>query len=213
LKVFGKGLEMNLDEKRDFFKIDLKENEIMNFNKIFGNENPVHLEIGSGRGEFISLKSLVLWNKNFLGLELKDKRIDDTLKKLDLGHHRNVRLLRLLVDEKITNCIPENSSERIYINHPDPWPKKRHHKNRLIQPEFLDALYKILKFKGVIEINTDHLEYANWIIDVFNKRNDYKIMCENGFSKIPAEGHIVTHFEEKKRKEGFEPLFMRFKKV
>lgn len=204
---------MNLDKKRDFFKIELEDGKLLNFKEIFGNENPVHLEIGSGRGEFISMKSLVLWNKNFLGLEFKDKRIDDTLKKLDNEHHRNVRLIRLLVDEKITNWIPKNSIERIYINHPDPWPKKKHHKNRLIKNGFLDALTKILKTKGVIEINTDHREYAEWIVEVFKERNDYKVMYENGYSRFPSEGHIVTHFEEKKRKEGFESLFMRFKKI
>jgi len=203
---------MSLEQKRDFFKIEIEDEKLLNFKEIFGNENPVHLEIGSGRGEFISMKSLVLWNKNFLGMELKDKRIDDTLKKLDLEHHQNVRLIRLLVDEKITNWILEDSIERIYINHPDPWPKKKHHKNRLIQNDFLDALYKILKFKGVIEINTDHREYAEWIVSLFDERDDYETMYKNGFSRIPAEGHIVTHFEEKKRREGFEPLFMRFKK-
>ena len=204
---------MSLESKRKFFKIGLEDEKLLKFIEIFRNENPVHLEIGSGRGEFISMKSLVLWNKNFLGMEFKDKRIDDTLKKLDSEHHRNVRLIRLLVDEKITNWIPENSIERIYINHPDPWPKKKHHKNRLIQNDFLDALYKILKLKGVIEINTDHQEYAEWIVSLFDRRDDYDIMYEKGFSRIPAEGHIVTHFEEKKRREGFEPLFMRFKKV
>ncbi|HHE37676.1 MAG TPA: tRNA (guanosine(46)-N7)-methyltransferase TrmB [Candidatus Cloacimonetes bacterium] len=204
---------MSLEKKRGFFKIGLEDEKLLNFKEIFGNENPVHLEIGSGRGEFISMKSLVLWNKNFLGLELKDKRIDDTLKKLNSEHHRNVRLIRLLVDEKITDWISENSIERIYINHPDPWPKKKHHKNRLIQNDFLDALYKILKFKGVIEINTDHRDYAEWIVEIFKARDDFKVMYENGFSRIPAEGHIVTHFEEKKRREGFEPLFMRFKKI
>ena len=202
-----------MNEKRNFFEIKIDKEKQLDFREIFGNDNPIHLEIGSGRGEFISLKSLLLWNKNFLGIELKDKRIEDTLKKLDLEKHKNVRLMRLFVDENITKVIPTESIEHIYIIHPDPWPKRKHHKNRLIQNDFIDALYKILKIKGILEINTDHEEYALWILNIFRQRDDFKIFYEDGFTTIPPEGHIVTHFEAKKRKEGFEPFFMKFKKI
>jgi len=202
-----------MDEKWNFFEIRKHEGKLLDFREIFDNENPVHLEIGSGRGEFISMKSLLLRDKNFLGIELKTKRIEDTLKKLDLQRHRNVRLMRLFVDEKITEIIPASSVEHIYINHPDPWPKKKHNRRRLIQNGFIDALKEILKTKGIIEINTDHEDYARWILDIFRRRDDFKIVYENGFTKIPSEGHIVTHFEEKKRKEGFDPFFMKFRKI
>src|SRR6056297_1194466 len=132
---------MDLEKKRDFFII--KENALV-FQQIYGNSAPIHLEIGCGKGEFLAMKSRVKWDKNFLGIEVKPKRIKSILKKLELQQHSNVRLLQLFVDAQSSQIIPPNSIEMIYINHPDPWPKRRHHKRRLLQDEFIDILHRIL---------------------------------------------------------------------
>ena len=120
--------------------------------------------------------------------------------------------MKLFVDENLKKCIPEKSISKIYIIHPDPWPKRKHHKNRLINDGFINVLSEILKPDGRLEIATDHSEYAEWIIKLFAVRKDFVSKYEKGYSNIPAEGHIETYFEMKKQQEGFKPIFMEFKK-
>ncbi|KQC08044.1 MAG: hypothetical protein APR54_05070 [Candidatus Cloacimonas sp. SDB] len=199
--------------KREFFQIEIAKGEIINFGRLFGNGHPVHLEIGSGRGEFLIQKAEQNPQVNFFALELKEKRIKTILRKLDPQNHGNVKLSRVLVDASITEYIGENSLEMIYIIHPDPWPKRKHFKNRIIQKEFITHLKKILKPKGEIFISTDLKEYASWILKLFNERNDFKSYYENGYTHISPEGHFETHFEKKKKQEGYNPFYMRFIKM
>ncbi|MBN2461770.1 MAG: tRNA (guanosine(46)-N7)-methyltransferase TrmB, partial [Candidatus Cloacimonetes bacterium] len=166
-------MKEDLSLKRDFFLINRIADKDLDFTRIFGNVNPVYLEIGSGRGEFIVAKSRQNLQINFLGIDVKDKRIKTILRKLDLQENSNVRLLRLFVDQNLERIIPAASLERIYILHPDPWPKRKHHKNRLIQDLFLDVLSRLLIPSGDIMISTDHREYAWWIKGIFAGREDF----------------------------------------
>jgi tRNA (guanine-N7-)-methyltransferase len=204
---------MTIEQKEEFFCIPHNDNELLDFAAIFGNDNPVYIEIGCGKGEFIATKSLVEWDRNFLGIEVKGERIRSILHKLDPQRHTNVRLMRLYVDASVINIIPRHSIRRIFIIHPDPWPKRKHHKNRLIQDGFIDTLNQILRLRGDVELATDHQGYARWIVEHFNARDDFKPLYENGFTTLPRAGHIVTYFEEVKRKEGYPPYFMRFRKT
>ncbi len=202
-----------LQQKKDFFEIKIEDDKVLNLEKIFENKHPIYLEIGSGKGEFLSKKSVQMKEFNFLGIELKKRRIVNILKKLDIVDNKNVRLLRLYVDHKINQWIKKDSIDHIYIIHPDPWPKRRHHKNRLIQQAFIDSLTKILKADGIVQISTDHTEYSKWIINNFKQRNDFISVYENHFTQEREEDHITTFFETTKMKEGFNPIFMKFKKV
>ena len=203
----------NLKKKREFFELNIKLGTKFNFRDIFGNENPVHLEIGSGRGEFLLHKSVQHPDVNFLAIELKEKRIKTIIRQLDPKINKNVRIIKLFVDEKITNYVQEKSFEMIYIIHPDPWPKRKHHKNRLIQHGFIDVLWKILKPEGIIELSTDYEEYADWIIQHFLERKIFESFYNKGFTRNSEEKHIETFFEKKKKEEGSEPFFMKYRKV
>ena len=150
---------------------------------------------------------------NFLAIELKEKRIKTIIRQLDPKINKNVRVIKLFVDEKITDYVPEGSFQMIYIIHPDPWPKRKHHKNRLIQHDFIDVLRKILKPEGIVELSTDHKEYANWIIQHFRERKDFESAYNKGFTRDLGEEHIETFFEKKNREEEFEPFFMKYRKI
>lgn len=202
-----------LEESRKIFELQIEENEMLDFYKVFENNNSVHLEIGSGRGEFLLYKSVQHPDVNFLAIELKEKRIKTIIRQLDPQINKNVRIIKLFVDEKITDYVPEGSFQMIYIIHPDPWPKRKHHKNRLIQHGFIDVLWRILKPEGIVELSTDHEEYANWIIQHFLERTDFESFYNKGFSRNLEEKHIETFFEKKKKEEGSEPFFMKYRKI
>lgn len=201
------------EQKKDRFVLEVEEGVVLDFVKIFGNKNPVQIEIGSGKGEFISQKCRENRDVNFIGIELDPHRITSIMKKLDLETDFNVRLLNRYVNKEIIKVIPPYSIPVIYIQHPDPWPKHRHFKYRLINQAFIDALNLMLLPAGRVEIATDHPAYSEWIIEHFSQREDFQALFENGFTFEKQAGHIETYFEEVKRAEGFEPRFMFYKKL
>lgn len=204
---------MDLKEKTDFFVVDLDNlNAPLDWSLVFGNHNPVRLEIGSGKGEFISGIAPRLTQVNFFGIELKGRRVETCLKKMEPSTHANVRMGRLFVDRFVTKIIPAGSVERIYIQHPDPWPKRSHHKHRLIQHEFLDVLYTLLIPNGQLRIITDHVEYGQWIEAKFRQRLDFSPIHVGGFNPDVCDDHVVTHYERKFRALGDEPKFLFYKR-
>ena len=195
-------------DKFSHFLINIIDGEKVNYENIFNNTNPVVMEIGSGKGDFISTYSRFYPEINFLGIELKDKRINSILKKLDIDKNKNVKLIKLFVDKDIHKYIEENSIQEIIIYHPDPWPKTRHHKNRLIQNHFIDALKYMLKPGGRLRISTDDENYADWIVKLFKKRVDFISKYDEGFAFIKPEDHLDTYFDIIKANEGNETRFM-----
>ena len=203
----------HINEKIKDFIINLQPNTILNFKDIFGNNNPITLEIGSGKGEFIATISRFHPERNFLGIELKDKRICSIMKKLDINNNENVRILKLYVDKDIKNYIERSSIDEIIIYHPDPWPKTRHRKHRLFQPDFLDAIHYLLKPNGWVKISTDDVNYVQWIVNLFNTRTDFVSKYDGMFTMIIPDNHLITYFDMLKSTEGFDPYFMMYKAI
>ena len=174
----------------------------------FVNGNPLHIEIGSGRGEFLAARARQLPQVNFLGFEGNPKRMPLIMRQLLPGTHSNVRITRLYLDDDTVKRMPPASVECVYILHPDPWPKRRHFPRRLVQRSFLDVLSWLLKPGGEVLVSTDHQEYAQWIQRVFAEHESYEALPY----ELDPERHIVTHFEAKKQKEGFEPVRMRYRR-
>lgn len=197
------------EDKEKFFLRDI-EGDRLDFGKMFGNERPVHIEIGCGRGEFLAEISRLEPEVNFLGLEIKQKRIKSILQKLDPEEHDNIRLLHVKVDKEMMKLIPDGTVGRLYIFHPDPWPKKRHFKHRLIQEEYLGELSRIMIQGGDVLITTDHEDYMRWIVDMFAGNADFTPVYPEEYSREPFSGHIETHFEKKLKQKGFPPYYMRF---
>ena len=198
---------------RDFFQITIGEC-LMDYSQVFGNRNPIYIEIGSGKGEFISRYPTYYPENNYIGFEVRDKRINNILKKLVPERNPNVRLACVHIDQKITNFLPEASVSGAFIQHPDPWPKKRHFKRRLFNQAFLDALAKVLKPDAFVQVSTDHVEYADWIVQEFLKNQNYKSKYEEITTEHPVlDEHVVTWFEQEQRRLGYAPKFMLFNKI
>ena len=119
---------------------------------------PLDLEIGPGSGDFLQHISMLNKDRFYLALELKYKPLIQCARKIKKHNLRNARLIRynarLLKDIFVTEEL-----NNVYIYFPDPWPKKRHHKHRLIKPDFIKDLYIIQKLGSFVEIKTDHKKY------------------------------------------------------
>lgn len=197
----------------DFFVLEIPDG-FLDPEQIFGNRNPLHIEIGSGKGEFLSQYAILHPDWNFLGFEAADKRIRNILRKISPEKHPNVRLVRLRVDAGIADLLPPLSVQSVYIQHPDPWPKRRHHKRRLFQPDFLAALAAVMEPEAQLHVATDHEEYALWIAGMLSRQPEFTSLQNELIQSSPSlEDHVSTWYEIEQRRQGFEPHYMLFQRT
>jgi len=139
---------------------------VLDRKKVFGREAPLFLEIGFGRGTFLLEKASLSPEKDFVGIEIYKPGIAKLLKGLagmddpEGLSINNLRVYNHNAANVLMDCIPENSLDGLYILFPDPWPKTRHHKRRLINPEFCCLLLSRLRHGKSAVVATDHMEYA-----------------------------------------------------
>jgi tRNA (guanine-N7-)-methyltransferase len=127
---------------------------------------PVHIEIGSGKGTFLVNQATAQPQVNFLGIEWASKYYRSTVDRIGRRGLTNVRVIRADAPVFLRDFIAAGTVDCFHIYFPDPWPKKRHHKRRLLQSSNLEILIRCLKPGGQIRIATDHEEYFQQIQDV-----------------------------------------------
>lgn len=143
-----------------------------NWKSVFANNNPLYIEIGMGKGDFIKENALRYPNINFIGIEKYDSILALAIKKIELLEIPNLRLIRM---DAINICdVFDNEIDKIFLNFSDPWPKPRHEKRRLTSDCFLDKYDRIFKKDKVIEMKTDNRNLFEYSLVSFN-RNKYKI--------------------------------------
>ena len=133
--------------------------ETVDFRRIFGNDRPVEVEIGSGKGGFLVEAAQARPGHNFLGIEYMGKFAMYIADRAARHGLTNIRVLSVDASHLFIHRVPPESIDVLHIYHPDPWPKKRHHKRRLFQPTFVDAAIRALKPGAYWYIQTDHAEY------------------------------------------------------
>ncbi len=132
----------------------------LDFAAVFGRGAPVVLEIGFGMGETTAAIAQAQPERDFLGLEVHAPGVGALLKRIDALALSNVRVIRHDAVEVVEHMIPPGSLAGIHVYFPDPWPKKRHHKRRLLQPAFVHALAARLASGGYLHAATDWEDYA-----------------------------------------------------
>ncbi len=165
---------------------------------VFGNDNEIHIEIGMGKGQFLTQMAERNPNINYIGIEKYSSVLVRALEKLEDNELDNIRFIRMDA-ENIENVFEQGEVDKIYLNFSDPWPKDRHAKRRLTSHRFLDRYNNVLKKDGVVEFKTDNdllfefsLEQApeaGWNIDAFtwDLHNDAEL----------NEGNVMTEYETK----------------
>src|SRR5262249_53916329 len=141
--------------------------------ELFGNSNPVHIEYCSGNGAWIAARALANPNINWVAVEIKLNRARKIWSKI-----KNLKLQNLIVingegRQATENYFPKNSVETIYINFPDPWPKRHHAKNRIINPEFVKVMDQVLKSFGEIIVVTDDAGFSDWTLKMFKNSSHF----------------------------------------
>ena len=153
------------------------------------------IEIGFGDGAALIESALKYPDKNFIGIEVYDSGLGQCLNAINQHKIKNIRLIYRDAVEVFEQFITKKSVEKINILFPDPWPKKRHHKRRLINKRFLALLSKSLINKGIVNVSTDWEDYAQQIELTFKESNQFK--------EIKSElRNLKTKFEKRGIKLG-----------
>ena len=140
--------------------------ELLDFDGLFGRHAPVVLEIGFGNGDSLVQQAIERSDMNFLGIEVHEPGVGHCLLKAQEAGLSNLKLIRHDAIEVLSHQVPLDSLQRVNIYFPDPWPKKRHHKRRMIQPAFLELIHSRLNVDGALHIATDWENYAEHIDEV-----------------------------------------------
>ncbi len=171
---------------------------------VFGRTAPLVMEIGFGNGEAICYSAQYEADKNFLGVEVHRPGVGRLLNTLANAHLENVRIFHEDAVEVLTQEIAPQALSEVRIYFPDPWPKQRHHKRRLIQPELVALIASRMKFGGLLHLATDWAEYAQQMLCVLKAAPRWRnVNDSDNFSKRPP-WRIETHFERRGLRLGHE---------
>jgi tRNA (guanine-N7-)-methyltransferase len=181
------------------------------FHSIFGNDNPLVVEIGSGNGHFLVECAVNSPLKNYIGTESLHGRARKFCEKIKKRSLRNIVVFRGDARQFVWEYLFERCVYEFIILFPDPWPKKRHHKHRLLTEPFIRMMETRLVDNGTVSVATDHEEYRDRIIHEFRKVGAFTNPYTEGYTLYPPD-YPKTLFEKKLRERGKNIYFMKFKK-
>jgi tRNA (guanine-N7-)-methyltransferase len=153
----------------------------------------LEIDAGSGKGRFLLARAAKKPDTNFLGIERQTNRVQKVARKACRAGLENIRIVKAEISFILENLIPDNHIQTLYLFYPDPWPKRRHHHRRLIQPAFLDLLAHKLQAGGKLHFATDETGYAQHAATLFH----------NHATLVPCEPFLPAPDE----KTDFELLF------
>lgn len=173
----------------------------------------VWLEIGFGGGEHLAEQAAKNPDVLLIGCEPYIDGVAKLVSEVDAEGLDNVRILaddaRLLLDE-----LPDSSVERVFILFPDPWPKARHHKRRIVSQDTLDRVARVLKPSGELRLATDHVDYAEWMLEQVLAHPAFEWQAERHTDwKTPPADWVPTRYEQKTRAEGREPIYYLLRRL
>lgn len=171
------------------------ENKKLNFVDIFGNTNPIIVEIGFGMGDATVQIAEKNPNINYLGIEVHKPGVGRVLSEIKKRNLKNLYLIEYDALEVLEYMIQDNSVNGFHIFFPDPWPKKRHHKRRMLQRPRTNLMAQKLAPGGYLYFVTDWFEYAEFALEELNQTEQLKNKYD-GFAE-PQEWRTQTKFERK----------------
>jgi tRNA (guanine-N7-)-methyltransferase len=182
--------------------------------RLFGDERPLHLEIGFGSGEHLAARADMLPDHGFIGCEPFVNGVATALAHVRDRHLANVRIHGNDALD-VLRRLPDGALSFVYLLHPDPWPKARHAKRRMINDGPLDLIAAKLKPGGELRVATDHPVYLEWTLVVMRRhRDDFEWLAEGPPDFLePPGGWIETRYGAKSRREGRRPFYLRYRRA
>jgi tRNA (guanine-N7-)-methyltransferase len=180
---------------------------------LFGRMAPVMMEIGFGNGDALVAMAAANRDNNYLGIEVHRPGIGSLLLKLTDAGLDNVRVVQADAKELLAQRIPDAALSAVYLFFPDPWQKKRHHKRRLVQPDFVAIVGHRLRPGGRLQMATDWRDYAEHMQAVMAQAEGFKNRSESGRYAARPENRPLTRFEQRGRRLGHEVWDLDFERL
>jgi len=178
------------------------DSQSIDFKKLFGNNHPVILEIGFGNGESLAHMAEAMPENNFIGIEVHRPGVGHLLKLIEEKGLTNLRLMSDDAVDILTRQIPVSSLSGVQLFFPDPWHKKKHHKRRIVQAEFVRILASRLLSGGFFHMATDWQDYAVHMLEVMDASSEFE-NCSESEDYVPRPGHRpITKFERRGHRLG-----------
>jgi tRNA (guanine-N7-)-methyltransferase len=180
--------------------------------RLFGDDRPLHLEIGFGSGEHLAARADLLPDHGFIGCEPFVNGVATAL-----GHVREQNLANVRIHRgdalDVLRRLPDGALSFVYLLHPDPWPKARHAKRRMVNDGPLDLIAAKLKSGGEFRLGTDDATYCRWSMMVMNRRRDFGWLAERPADFLERPGRWPeTRYEAKARRESREVWYFRYRR-
>ena len=194
-------------------QVAVPEDGALTAERLFGDARPMQLEIGFGAGEHLAGQAAAHPDHGFIGCEPFLNGVVGALNHIRDGALANVRL-HMGDALSVIERLPDASLERVYLLHPDPWPKARHAKRRMVNPGPLDLIAAKLKPGGEFRLGTDDPTYCRWAMMVMRTRTDFVWQATSAadFLTRPADWP-QTRYEAKARRQGHEVWYFRYRRI
>jgi tRNA (guanine-N7-)-methyltransferase len=186
---------------------------MIDLDAVFGRGAPRVLDIGFGDGEALLTAAANYPAIDYLGVEVHEPGIGHLLKLIERSSLTNIRIIDRDAVDVIEQMLPDESFDAVNLFFPDPWPKKRHHKRRIVQAGFVEQVARILKPGGLFHIATDWTNYAEQIAEVLEKSDSFEKLEPATLRDEPLAFRAPTKFEERGRRLGHDVVDFYYRRA
>jgi len=206
-----KGQERALDEHWQIMGLNHSDG-LIDVKTLFGNENPVVLEIGFGMGKSLVEMAKAAPELNFIGIEVHKPGVGACISLASEQGVKNLKVFEHDAIEILADCISDNSLTTVQLFFPDPWHKKKHHKRRIVQASFVEAIRNKLKVGGIFHMATDWENYAVCMLEDMQSAQGYKNISETNDYVPRPDSRPLTKFESRGHRLGHGVWDLQFTK-
>jgi len=179
------------------FGVEWMPDAAIDFTALFGNTHPVTLEIGFGNGESLASMAECAPERNWLGIEVHRPGVGHLLLEIERRQLNNVRIIRHDAIEILAQSIPPASLAAVQLFFPDPWPKRRHHKRRILNTSFIELLARVIQPNGVFHAATDWESYAIEMLEILETSEPFVNTAGAGQFAPRPTSRPFTRFEQR----------------
>ncbi len=183
----------------------------LDLDRVFGRTAPRVLEIGFGNGDSLVALATKFPDADFIGVEVHPPGVGHCLLKVQSLGLSNLRVVSHDAVEVLANQLPPASLDEVLLYFPDPWPKKRHHKRRIVKPAFAAQVASRLKHGGRFRLATDWEPYGEWMLEILNAERDLENVAPDGrYVERPERG--ASRFENRGRRLGHQVFDLEYRR-